>query len=66
MQLNVQPQARLPFLRIGDHTLTASQKGYSYQLTLRNGTFEDMRQLVGCAFRIHPEKGKVEMDMRSI
>lgn len=63
MQLNVQPQARLPFQSIGGHVLTASQNGFPYSLTLRSGTFEDMRQLIGCALRIHPEKGKVEMEL---
>ena len=66
MQLNVQPQANLPFLSIGGHELTANQSGFPYRLTLRSGTFEDMRQLIGCAFRIHPEKGRVEMNMKAI
>ena len=64
MQLGVQPRAQLPFQDIAPRSLTASLEGFPYQLTLRSGTFEDMRQLIGCAFRIHPEKGKVEMDMR--
>ena len=66
MQLNVQPQARLPFQSIGGRELTASQSGFPYRLTLRSGAFEDMRQLIGCAFRIHPEKGRVEMNMKAI
>ena len=65
MQLNVQPRAQLPFREIASRSLTASQRGFPYRLTLRRGTFEDMRQLMGCAFRIHPEKGRVEMDMAS-
>lgn len=65
MQLNVQPRAQLPFREIASRSLTANQGGFPYRLTLRRGTFEDMRQLMGCAFRIHPEKGRVEMDMAS-
>jgi hypothetical protein len=64
MQLNVQPQARLPFQNVGGHELTASLSGFPYRLTLRSGLFEDMRQMMGCAFRIYPEKGRVEMNMK--
>ena len=63
MQLNVQPRAQLPFQSIGGQSLTASQGGFPYRLTLRSGTFQDMRQLMGCAFRIHPDGGKVVMNM---
>ena len=65
MQLRVQPNARLPFQTIGGHALSASFEGFSYKLALRSGTFEDMRQLMGCAFRIHPEKGKIVMNMNT-
>ncbi|MBQ8047535.1 MAG: hypothetical protein IJ196_06400 [Prevotella sp.] len=64
MQLNVQPQARLPFLTIGGHTLKAEQDGFPYQLTLHRGIFTDLRPQKGQAFRIQPEKGKVEMNIR--
>lgn len=62
MMLNVQPDAKLPFLSIGTQTLTASQEGYPYRLTLRRGTFDDMRGLGRFVFSIHPQGGKVEMN----
>ena len=63
MQLNVQPSAELPFLTIGGKNITASQNGFSYGLSLKKGTFEDLRQLQGMAYRIIPEGGAVEMKM---
>ena len=63
MQLNVQPEAKLPFQTISDKTLSAVQENFPYHLTLRNGIFQDLRQQRGLAFRILPEKGKVVMNM---
>ena len=65
MQLNVQPKADLPFQTISHRTLTAACNRHPYRLTLRRGTFEDMRQLVGCAFRIHPENRRIEINMNA-
>lgn len=65
LQLNVHPQAELPFLTIGSKTITASQDGFSYGLSLKNGTFEDLRQFQGMAYSIRPENGIVEIIMNS-
>lgn len=61
MKLNIQPQAQLPFQVINGHTLTAKDEGFAYQLTLRKGTFEDLRRQQGWAYGVMPEKGKIEM-----
>lgn len=64
MQLNVQPQAKLPFQTINGKTLTATQENHPYRLSLERGTFQDLRQKPGFAFSILPEKGKVSMKMK--
>ena len=61
MQLNVQPKATLPFRIINGKQLTAEEEGFTYQLSLRRGSFVDLRQQPGWAYRIMPEKGKVEI-----
>ena len=63
MQLNVQPEAKLPFQTISNKTLSAIQENFTYQLTLLDGTFQDLRQQRGMAYRILPEKKKVAMNM---
>jgi hypothetical protein len=64
MQLNVQPQSKLPFQTIDGKTLTATQEDYPYRLSLERGIFQDLRQKSGLVFSILPEKGKVSMKMK--
>ena len=64
MQLNVQPQSKLPFQTIDGKTLTATQEDYPYRLSLERGIFQDLRQKSGLVFSILPEKGKVSMRMK--
>ena len=64
MQLNVQPQARLPFQTIKGKILTATQERHPYRLSLDRGTFQDLRHHPGLVFSIFPEKGKVSMRMK--
>ena len=64
MQLNVQPEAKLPFQTIDDKALTATQESHPYHLSLDRGTFKDLRQKPGLVFSILPEKGKVSMKMK--
>ena len=64
MQLNAQPQARLPFQTINGKTLTATQESHPYRLSLDRGTFQDLRHNPGLVFSILPEKGKVSMRMK--
>lgn len=64
MQLNVQPQARLPFQTIKGKTLSATQESHPYRLSLDRGTFQDLRHHPGLVFSILPEKGKVSMRMK--
>ena len=63
MQLNVQPQAELPFTSIEGRKITARQKDFGYSRTLKKGIFEDMRHTRKWAYRIHPEKNAIEMNL---
>ena len=65
MLLYVHPEALLPSFTISDKTLTAVRGKYPYQLTLRSGVFEDLRNHRGLAYGILPKNGKVDMLMRS-
>ncbi len=65
MLLYVHPEALLPSFTIRDKTMTAVRGKYPYQLTLRSGVFEDLRNHRGLAYGILPKNGKVDMLMRS-
>ena len=60
-QLDVQPEARLPFKEITPNTLKASQDGFDYRMELRRGHFDTSQTSAGIGFRIIPEKSKIEI-----
>ena len=63
-QLDVQPEARLPFKEIASNMLSASQDGFDYQMALRRGHFDTSLTAAGIGFRIIPEKSKIEIKTR--
>ena len=63
-QLDVQPEARLPFNKITQSMLKASQDGFDYQMALRRGHFDTSLTAAGIGFRIIPEKSKIEIKTR--
>ena len=63
-QLDVQPEARLPFKEIASNMLWASQDGFDYQMALRRGHFDTSLTAAGIGFRIIPEKSKIEIKTR--
>lgn len=63
-QLDVQPEARLPFKEIASNMLSASQDGFDYQMALRSGHFDTSQKAAGIGFRIIPEKSKIEIKTR--
>lgn len=65
LQLNVQPQARLPFVDISGNAVTARSEDFDYRVSLRRGHFDDLRAEAGKVFRIVPEKGRVDIEMRN-
>ncbi|MBQ6188166.1 MAG: hypothetical protein IJK49_09525 [Prevotella sp.] len=63
-QLDVQPEAQLPFKEIASNMLSASQDGFDYQMALRRGHFDTSLTAAGIGFRIIPEKSKIEIKTR--
>ena len=63
-QLDVQPEAQLPFKEIASNMLSASQDGFDYQMALRRGRFDTSLTAAGIGFRIIPEKSKIEIKTR--
>ncbi len=63
-QLDVQPEAQLPFKEIASNMLSASRDGFDYQMALRRGHFDTSLTAAGIGFRIIPEKSKIEIKTR--
>ena len=63
-QLDVQPEAQLPFKEIASNMLSASQDGFDYQMALRRGHLDTSLTAAGIGFRIIPEKSKIEIKTR--
>ena len=69
MQLNVYPNAELPFKSIKQTSLTAvptlskwaKKENFNYTLTLKRGTFLDVRGQKGQVFRIVPQQNAAEL-----
>jgi len=65
-QLDVQPEAALPFQETSKTTLKARHENYGYEVRLRRGEFDTTAREAAVGFRITPHHGKIEFQTKTI
>ncbi len=64
LELSVNPGSELPFTEIADQRLKAHYLGMDYGMTLKHGSFEDLRgKDDGAVFRIRPTDALIQMEL---
>lgn len=61
LELSTASDAKLPFTDITEKQVKASRDGFGYSVTLKSGTFADMRSNQGKVFRIMPKWGIIKL-----
>ncbi len=61
LELSTASGAKLPFTDITEKQVKASRDGFGYSVTLKSGTFADMRSNQGKVFRIMPKWGIIKL-----
>lgn len=62
LQLHSAPDAPLPFTTIGDKSVEAVFRGYSYSVDCPKGCFKEVNENGNRTIRICPDKGKIAID----